>query len=62
MRLAIGAEIRLCITLHYLSSGANYKSTDFYYALGKMNVSVVIREVWELIVLIYMKVPETRHE
>lgn len=66
MRAAIDPETRLCITLHFLTSGINFRQLAFIYAVGRKTVSDMVYDtcsaIWELIAPLYLKMPASHQE
>ena len=66
MRRAIDAETRLCITLHHLTSGVNFRNLAFIYAIGRRTVSEIVYDtcdaIGEIVGALYMKMPASQQE
>lgn len=66
MRRSISPELRLYVTLHYLSTGSAFTTIAFHYALGVSTVSKIVHStcqaIWEELSAVYMPVPQTNQE
>ena len=66
MRAAIPPDTRLCVTLHFLATGMNFRTLAFIYALGRKTVSDIIYDtcaaIWDLLQPIYLRLPSTHFE
>lgn len=66
MRKAIDPETRLCITLHHLTAGINFRNLAYIYAVGRKTVSDIVYDTCDAIVGlvgdIYMRMPSTHAE
>lgn len=66
MRKSIDPETRLCITLHHLTAGINFRNLAYIYAVGRKTVSDIVYDTCDaissLVGAIYMKMPTTHGE
>lgn len=66
MRKCIDPETRLCVTLHFLAGGINFRNLAFMYGLGRKTVSDLIYDcsqaIWDLLNPIYLKPPSSHNE
>ena len=62
----ISPVVRLAITLRYLASGESQQSLSWWYRVGRITVSKIIREtcdvMWKVLMPKYMKSPSTPEE